>query len=141
MKKFFLSTIFVLLSFLCFAQLAAKTKEEESEASIELGNIKADNGDWKGALDDYTNAIGYFPKNGLAYYHIGLAQQNLKEYPSAIANFSKAIYLNRSDAASYYGRGVCYYLIGNKQKCCFDLSKASELGYNDANQAIQNYCN
>lgn len=143
MKQIFLFTAFILLSQAIFAQTASKTKtkEEESASSIELGNIKAGNGDWKGALDDYTNALGYYPQNGPAYFHSGLAKQNLKEYRAAIIDFSKAIYFNNSDGASYYGRGVCYILIGNKQKCCFDLSKASELGYNDANQAIQNYCN
>lgn len=141
MKKLFLFTAFILVSHTIFAQSVSKTKEEESDLSIELGNIKANNGDWKGALNDYTNAIGYSPKNGLAYFHSGRAKQNLKEYRAALTDFSKAIYFNNSDAASYYGRGLCYILTGNNQKGCFDLSKASELGNADANQAIQNYCN
>lgn len=32
-------------------------------------------------------------------------------------------------------------LMNNKQKGCFDLSKARELGNIEANQAIQDYCN
>ncbi|MES2284793.1 MAG: hypothetical protein V4547_03825 [Bacteroidota bacterium] len=141
MKKNFLFAAFLLVSQSIFAQSLPKTKEEESNSSIELGNIKANNGDWKGALNDYTNAIGYDPKSGSAYFHSGLAKQNLKDYRAALTDFSKAIYFNNSDAASYYGRGLCYILMGSNQKGCFDLSKASELGNADANQAIQNYCN
>ncbi|MCE9538558.1 MAG: hypothetical protein K8R85_04990 [Bacteroidetes bacterium] len=141
MKKHFLFIAFLLVSQIIFAQSVSKTKQEEAESSIELGNIKANNGDWKGALNDYTNAIGYDPKNGLAYFNSALAKQNLKDYRAALIDFSKAIYFNNSDAASYYGRGLCYILMGNNQKGCFDLSKASELGNADANQAIQNYCN
>lgn len=141
MKKLFLFIAFILVSHAIFAQSVPKSREEESESSIELGNIKANNGDWKGALNDYTNAIGYYPKNGSAYFHSGQAKQNLKDYRAALVDFSKAIYFNNSDAASYYGRGLCYILLSNKQKGCFDLSKASELGNTDANQAIQDYCN
>lgn len=140
MKHFFLITLFTFISYINFAQ-NPRTKQEESSLSIEHGNAKAENGDWKGALNDYTNAIGYDSKSAIAYFHSGLARQNLQDYRTAIADFSKAIYYNHSDAASYYGRGICYYMLSNKVKCCFDLSKASELGYNDANQAIQNYCN
>lgn len=141
MKKLLLFTAFILVSHAIFAQSVPKTKEEESDSSIELGKIKASNGDWKGALNDYTNAIGYYPKNGLAYFYSGQAKQNLKDYRAALVDFSKAIYFNNSDATSFYGRGMCYILLGNKQKGCFDLSKASELGNIDANQAIQDYCN
>ncbi|MES2592748.1 MAG: tetratricopeptide repeat protein [Bacteroidota bacterium] len=140
MKHFFLITLFTFISYMNVAQ-TVRTAEEESSLSIDLGNAKADNGDWKGALNDYVNAIGYDSKNAKAYFCSGLARQNLKDYRTAIADFSKAIYFNHSDAASYYGRGICYYMLSNKSKCCFDLSKASELGFNDANQAIQNYCN
>lgn len=141
MKKLFLFAAFILISDAIFAQSVPKSREEESDSSIEQGNVKANNGDWKGALSDYTNAIGYYPKNGLAYFHSGQAKLNLKDYRAALVDFSKAIYFNNSDAGSYYGRGMCYILMNNKQKGCFDLSKASELGNTEANQAIQDYCN
>ena len=141
MKQLFIFLTFVLVSIVCPAQTTLKSAEEESALSIDQGNIKAENGDWKGALEDYTNAIGYYPKNGSAYFHSGFAKQNLMNYQAAISDFSRAIYFNNADAASFYGRGICYILSGNKQKGCFDLNKASEFGNNDANQAIQNYCN
>ncbi len=141
MKKIFLSTVFLLLSILSFAQNQPKSREEESVSSLEQGILKADNGDWKGALNDYANAIAYNPKNASAYYRCGIARENLKDYRNAIVDFSKAIYYNNSDGASFYERGICYYTIGNKEKCCQDLVKSSGLGNNDANLAIQNYCN
>jgi hypothetical protein len=56
-------------------------------------------------------------------------------------DYSKAIYLNNADGASYYGRGMCYYMLGMKDKCCLEFTKATENGNNDAVQAIQSYCN
>lgn len=141
MKKLILFTAFVLISLANLAQDQPKSREEESNISLEQGNAKANNGDWKGALNDYTNAIAYNPKNALAFYHSGIARENLKDYRGAIVDFSKAIYYNNSDGASYYERGICYHTIGNKEKSCFDLVKPSEFGYNDASLAIQNYCN
>jgi len=141
MKQLFLYIALILASVAGYAQTNLKTPEEESNSSIEMGNIKAENGDWKGALNDYTNAIGYNPKNEIAYFHSGIAKQNLRDYRAAIVDFSRALYFNNSDAEAYFARGICYYLIGNKQKCCFDLTKALEFGKSEANLEIQNYCN
>ena len=141
MKKLFLFTAFILVSMTNFAQDTPRSKEEESNNSLEQGKLKADNGDWKGALNDYANAVAYNPRNGAAFYQSGVARENLKDYRGALVDFSKAIYFNNSDGASYYERGMCFHLIGNKEKSCFDFLKASEFCYNDATVAIQNYCN
>lgn len=141
MKKLFLFIAFVLVTFISQAQDQPKSREEESTSALEQGIAKADNNDWKGALNDYSNAIAYNPKNALAYYRSGIARENLKDYRGAIVDFSKAIYLNNADGASYYERGICYHTLGNKEKCCFDLVKSSGLGYSDADLAVQNYCN
>ena len=123
------------------AQTNSKSPEELSNDAIEQGNGKAESNNWQGALSDYTNAISYNGKNAVAFNKRGVARQNLRDYRGAIMDFSKAIYLNNSDGASYYGRGMCYYMLGQKQKCCLEFTRATEYGYNDAYQAIQNYCN
>lgn len=141
MKKIIVLSTFIVLSFAALAQEQSKTREEEAQSCIEKGNAKADNGDWKGALNEYNNAVGFNPRNAEAYYHRAQAAQNLKDYRSAINDYSKAIYLNNSDGNSYYGRGMCYYELGRKNDCCIDLSKASGLGNSDAGTAMMNICN
>ena len=129
------------LSLHCFSQSGTKSPEEESAQALETGKAKADNNNWEGAVNDFSNAIAYYGRNQEAFYRRALARQNLKDYRGAIMDYSKAIYLNNNDAASFLGRGICYWFIGMKEKCCADLSKAESVGNSDATQAIQNYCN
>ncbi|MCW3102121.1 MAG: hypothetical protein JWO09_561 [Bacteroidetes bacterium] len=141
MKKLFFITAWLLLSAASFSQEIQKSHPEEAKACIEKGNAMADNGDWKSALNEYNNAVGFDPKNAEAYYRRALASQNLKDYRSAINDYSRAIYFNDSDGNAYYGRGICFYELGRKKDCCIDLSKASGLGNSDAATAMMNYCN
>lgn len=144
MKKLFLLVCVYFFSNAIFAQDKNQISEEASIVIMEQGLQKAANNDWSGAVSDYTNAIAKNAKNSSAYYHRAISRNNLKDYYGAITDFSKAIYLNNDDnilASSYYGRGQCYYLLGNKNNACMDFNKASGLGNQDATAAVQNNCN
>jgi tetratricopeptide (TPR) repeat protein len=139
--------LFVLLSINKIqAQDAKQSPEEISINLVNQGQEKANTNNWTDAITDYNNAIVSFPKNTLAYYYRATARYNLKDYRGAIMDYSKAIYLDGSNntaagSGSYYGRGMCYYSLGMKDKACIDLIKANDLGFQDASNAIQNYCN
>jgi tetratricopeptide (TPR) repeat protein len=141
MKKIFFLAALIFLSLSTFSQEILKPHTEEAKACIEKGNAMADNGDWKNALNEYNNAVGFDARNPEAYYRRALASQNLKDYRSAVNDYSKAIYFNDTDGNAYYGRGICFYELGRKKDCCIDLSKASGLGNSDAGTAMMNYCN
>jgi Tfp pilus assembly protein PilF len=141
MKKIFFFTFFTISSFLSSAQETGRSREEESNVSLEKGKAMENNGDWKNALQEFNNAVGYDPRNAEAYYHRALAFQNMKDYRAAINDYSRAISLNSNDGNAFYGRGICLYEIGRKKDACIDLSKASGLGNNDASTVMMNYCN
>jgi tetratricopeptide (TPR) repeat protein len=127
-----------------FGQTENLTLEQASSVFMEQGREKSSKGDWTAAINDYNNAISKDAKNAEAYYHRGIARNNLKDYRGAITDYSKAIYINSDDnivAASYLERGKCYYLIGNKSNACMDFNKASGLGNQEGTNAVQNYCN
>ena len=42
---------------------------------------------------------------------------------------------------AYYNRGLAKIQLGQKDSGCLDLSKAGELGYVEAYEAIKQYCN
>lgn len=49
--------------------------------------------------------------------------------------------LNPNDAKVYYLRGILKHILGEKDSGCLDFSKASELGYEAAYDAIKELCN
>ena len=69
------------------------------------------NGDFSGAIANYTKAIKIDPNYADAYINRGLAKDNLEDYYGAIADYNKAIELDPNDAVAYYNRGVVKEII------------------------------
>jgi len=75
------------------------------------------------------------------YFNLGYAKSGLKDYKGAIQDLNKAIELNPKFADAYINRGIAKITSGQKDDGCLDLSKAGELGYAEAYEAIKEYCN
>lgn len=100
--------------------------------------------EYKEAIDDFTKAMGG-AKNDTPYHYIrGQAKYYLQDYKGAIADFNNVIRswtgekVKKTEA--FYWRGMAKINLGEKDSGCLDLSKASDLGYSDANEAILKYC-
>ena len=62
-------------------------------------------GDYQGAITEYTKAIEIKPNYVMAYYNRGIAKDMLSDYRGAIADYTKAIEINPQDASTYFNRG------------------------------------
>jgi Trypsin-like peptidase domain/TPR repeat len=76
------------------------TAENGSETSVNRGNDRLANGNYQKALEDYTNAIQGNSSLAIAFFNRGLAFYNLDQKDRAIADFSKAADLFRSQGDS-----------------------------------------
>jgi len=79
-------------------------------ALINRGNLKLENGDNEGALDDYNRVL--------------TLEQNDREIITSI----------------YFNRGNANYLLDNKTGACEDWTRAMELGAEYAKERIEEYC-
>ncbi len=66
------------------------------EAYVSSGNANADGGRYERAVEDYTTAIGRNSSLATAFFNRGLARYKLGQRDSAIADFSKAADLFKS---------------------------------------------
>jgi tetratricopeptide (TPR) repeat protein len=71
---------------------------------------------------------------------LALIKTEQKEYEPALDCYTKAIKVNNDFVEAYYNRGLTYLYLENTRKACQDLSKAGELGLNDAYEVIKIYC-
>lgn len=76
------------------------TAGNSSETYVNSGNDRAANGNYQKALEDYTNAIQGNSSLAIAFFNRGLAFYNLDQKDRAIADFSKAADLFRSQGDS-----------------------------------------
>ncbi len=102
---------------------------------LESGTEKYKNGDYAGAILDFTKANEKSPSKKLvpAFDYRGWAKYALGDYEGAISDFTLAIeYSDIPEWALeyYHSRGVCQSLIMNNEAAILDFTKSIELNSN-----------
>jgi tetratricopeptide (TPR) repeat protein len=119
---------------------AIELEPEYASAYYERGLAKNSLQDYKGAIADFTKAIEIKPEFARAYYVRGNAKGKLQDTRGAIADFTMAIELYPNNKEAFYNRGLAKIALSQNESGCLDLSKAGELGYAQAYEAINKYC-
>jgi len=96
--------------------------------------------DYRGAISDFDKIELKFNKSAEFYLKRGGAKYYLEKYADAKLDFTKSLSIEKS-SYTYFGRGICNIFLGLKESGCLDLSKAGELGHEQAYEAIKEYCN
>lgn len=92
------------------------------------------NRDFQGAITDFDKALdnGLITEKADTYYYRGIAKNKLKEYRSAIDDFSKSINLKQNatlgNASSYYNRGYAKIKLRDYPGALRDFDKALNSG-------------
>jgi tetratricopeptide (TPR) repeat protein len=73
---------------------------------------EAKNGDYDGAIADYTEAIRLQPNYADAFINRGIAYDSVKQYDKALSDLNEAIRLKPDFAYAYNGRGQAFYYLG-----------------------------
>ena len=92
-------------------------------------------------MDDINHAIALDAQNAFLFYDRGNLYVQRKDYEHAIADYTKAIEINKNIAEAYYNRGLAYIHSDNRKKGLQDLSKAGELGLYKAYSVMKKYTN
>ena len=96
--------------------------------------------DYSDAIRDMKNAIEKVPDIPYMYYNLGNLYCLSSEHISSIENYTKAIELYPFMGDAYFNRGLVLIYLKDKEKGCIDLSRAGELGVQDAYSVIKKYC-
>ena len=81
----------------------------KAENALKRGVEKVNQGDPKGAIRAFNQAIKFNPNNPEAYHKRANAYYDLKEYEQALADYTKAIELNPKYVNAYFNRGLTRY--------------------------------
>ena len=92
-------------------------------------------------IRDYETCIRQNPKFPFAHYNLAYIDCKLGNYKDALEHFNKAIALQPDFAEAYYNRGLTRIYLDDITGGALDLSKAGELGIEDAYNVIKRYCN
>jgi tetratricopeptide (TPR) repeat protein len=84
-------------------QLAA----DDSLAHARRGDALAEQGDFEGAIAEYTRAIVQDPQCSIAYLQRGILRHREGDLEGAIADYTEAIRHDPRQALAYANRGLC----------------------------------
>ncbi len=96
------------------------------------GSLEFDeNTDGQKAVDYANQALVLDPTNADAYIALGYANEIMRQYPKALAAYTKAISLNSNDADAYSHRGDAYDISGDLRAAETDYLKAASIDPNN----------
>ena len=96
--------------------------------------------DYSDALADMKDALEIVPDIPYLYFNLGNLYCLSSEHVNSIENYNKAIELYPYMGDAYFNRGLVLIYLKDKEKGCIDLSRAGELGVQDAYGVIKKYC-
>ncbi|MBN1273334.1 MAG: tetratricopeptide repeat protein [Candidatus Aminicenantes bacterium] len=93
---------------------------------INLGQKKYEEGDIKGAIEEFTQAILSDPKNASAYFNRGLVYQEMGNLEKAHDDYSSAIEFDPDNIESYFNRGMICLELGDTLGAIEDFDSVIE---------------
>ena len=96
--------------------------------------------DYTDAIEDMKAAAEIIKDIPYVYYNLGNLYCLSSEHINSIDNYTKAIELYPYMGDAYFNRGLVLIYLKDKEKGCIDLSRAGELGVEDAYGVIKKYC-
>jgi tetratricopeptide (TPR) repeat protein len=115
------------LSLILFFSLSAFSQKKKAEEYFGKGEIKYNNGDYSGAIADYSMALEAFQKYPEALYKRGLAKTYLGDAKGAIADFQEAIKYRLNYSEAWFECAYQKYEIEDYEGALHDYSKVIEL--------------
>lgn len=104
--------------------------EEEMETIYALGYNFFTYGKYDAAKDIFTGLTAYAPYTAHYWRALGAVNQQLKDYPEAIAAYDMAVANDETDVVSYVYRGESQILSGNVPAGLQDLETVVQIGGN-----------
>lgn len=96
------------------------------------GIQKMDNGDYVGAITEFTKAINRQPNKSMLFYNRGIAYEFSKNYTKAILDFKKSILIDNFKekeklSKAYFEIGNCFGRLNQNDSVVFYYIKAHEI--------------
>ena len=96
--------------------------------------------DYSGAKSDMESAIKFNPKNPTYFLNKSNVELALGNNEAAIKDLTSAINLDVNNAQNYARRAVIYFQLNRKGEGCKDANTSVRLGFIQANELLQKYC-
>jgi len=121
---------------------AINFRPNESVGYNQRGNIRLEDKDFNGAIEDFTKYIELSSENKkpFGYLNRGRAKYELKDYQGALDDFKMAISFKSDYGYAYYYQGLAYLELKEKDKACDSFTKGKTLNDKDSKKVWKENC-
>ena len=88
--------------------------------------------DYQQSLETITTVLNKNRKNPYVWYNMGNIHLQMQQFEEAVNDYTKAIQYEQNLAEAYYNRALTLLYLNKKSQAIKDLSKAGELGIQEA---------
>lgn len=106
----------------------------------EVGASESSRPDFSAVIAAYDRVIAIDPTMSYAYYNRANIKNRMRDFEGAVQDYTIAAALNPELAEAFYNRALTLIYLNKNRDACFDLSKAGELGIQEAYNLIKRYC-
>jgi len=92
------------------------------------------------AMVNINKSISNNPSNSNSYYIKGIIFERKLDYSNALGNFKRAISLQSTNVEAVMKCGIVYGKLNDKNNACLYFKKACDLGYNEACDGYNQFC-
>ena len=96
--------------------------------------------DYSEAVEDMKAAAAIVPDLPYLHFNLGNLYCLSSDHINSIESYTKAIELYPYMGDAYFNRGLVLIYLKDREKGCIDLSRAGELGVEEAYSVINKYC-
>lgn len=114
--------------------------DDKGVARTRVKDHITNNFDYSEAIEDLQQAAAILPMFPFIHFDLGNLFTVSNKPVEAIANYTKAIESCPTMGDAFLNRGLVQIMVKETEKGCIDLSKAGELGIQDAYRMIAKYC-
>lgn len=134
MKKFFLSNLLILITFIL-------ANAQSGRYYMDMGYAQYEKGQYTEAIENYKKAIDAEKAIGnnnsvlvkSSYMNMGLAYAKQKKFKEAISNYNTVLQMDPVEYSKVYGlRGIAKYELNDLSGALADFDKAISANPNDA---------
>ena len=113
--------------------IVSQQQQKKHAGQIERtkGNELFSQGDWEGAIEQYTRAIATYPVDAAAYSNRAWAKFKLGRYEEVVFDADKALEMDPSFVKAYHRRGKANMMLQRYEAALHDFEKCNEQSRND----------
>jgi tetratricopeptide (TPR) repeat protein len=103
------------------------TNSSNAESYYSQGDKKADAGNYREAIEDFSRSIALNAKHAQAYVGRGRSKYELKDYSGAISDYKQAISIAPQYASAYFNLGLAKAKSNDLKGAISDMQQATKL--------------